>query len=227
MQSVKQQWLRNRVEALANVVTLPTWISYKVQVRLFGPARACANISQRAGQWTGLTGVFLRRALVKRILASSGERVSIGMGTILTKPTIELGNDVYIGNFCMVGDVRIGANTLISDHVSIISGNHAIAADQLIKDQPEIYQTLTIGEDCWVGGRAVVMANLGAHCVVGAGSVVTKPVSPYAIVAGNPAKPIGDRRTRKDAAPAGTLLLNSKVAIHRETARQPVGATRC
>ena len=40
------------------------------------------------------------------------------------------------------------------------------------------------------------MANVGQHCVVGAGSVVTKPVEDYKIVAGNPAVVIGDRREK-------------------------------
>lgn len=189
--------LRRAAELGAQALILPSWLAYHCHVRLFGPARACISMSQRAGAWPGLTGVYLRRALYKKMIARMGENVGIGMGTILTKPTIELGHSVYLGNYCMVGDVRIGDNTLISDHVSIISGNHSMAPDLPIKDQPEVYRTIMIGADCWVGSRAVILADLGDHAVVGAGSVVTKPVPEYAIVAGNPARLIGDRRQRQ------------------------------
>jgi acetyltransferase-like isoleucine patch superfamily enzyme len=49
-----------------------------------------------------------------------------------------------------------------------------------------------IGSDCWVGDNSVVLAGrkLGHGCIVGAGSVVTNDVPPYAIVVGNPAKVI-------------------------------------
>lgn len=190
-------WMQKVVEAAAQVVVWPQWLAYHVHGRLLDSASACSALSQRAGRWPGLLGIYRRRALYKRVLARMGENVAIGMGTILTKPTIELGNSVYVGSYCVVSDVRIGDNTLISDHVSIISGNHGMDLALPIKDQPAVYRTITIGEDCWVGGRAVIMADLGDHAVVGAGSVVTKPVPPYTIVAGNPARPIGDRRQRK------------------------------
>lgn len=191
-----KEWIRKGVEAAAQVVVLPSWLAYRLHVRLFGAAGACSAISQRAGQWPGLSGLYRRRALYKKMIARMGENVAIGLGTVLTKPTIELGHAVYVGNYCIVGDVRIGDNTLISDHVSIISGNHSMEPGALIKDQPEVYRTITIGEDCWVGSRAVILADIGDHAVVGAGSVVTKPVPAYTIVAGNPARPIGDRRQR-------------------------------
>jgi acetyltransferase-like isoleucine patch superfamily enzyme len=52
-----------------------------------------------------------------------------------------------------------------------------------------------IGDYAWLGARALILpgVELGEGAVVGAGSVVTKAVAPYAIVAGSPAKPIGER----------------------------------
>ncbi|MCB0061268.1 MAG: acyltransferase [Caldilineaceae bacterium] len=189
--------IRRLVEQAARLLTTPVWLAYQAQAKVLGRDFACIAVSQRAASWTGPLGIYLRRALYKQILAAMGEDVAIGMGTILTKPTIRFGNGVYLGSYCIIGDTYIGDNTLISDQVSIISGNHSMDPDRLIKDQPEVYRTILIGEDCWVGNRAVVMAHLGNHCVVGAGSVVTKPVDDYMIVAGNPARPIGDRRHKR------------------------------
>ncbi|TPK87539.1 CatB-related O-acetyltransferase [Mesorhizobium sp. B2-4-13] len=52
-----------------------------------------------------------------------------------------------------------------------------------------------IGNDVWIGFRAIIMPGItiGGGAVVGAGSIVTKDVAPYAIVAGNPARFIRNR----------------------------------
>ncbi len=62
-----------------------------------------------------------------------------------------------------------------------------------IKDQGGEFEKITIGEDCWIGNGALIMANIGKKCVIGAGSVVTHDVPDYSIVAGNPAKVIKKR----------------------------------
>ena len=51
-------------------------------------------------------------------------------------------------------------------------------------------ETITIGNDVWIGARAVIVSNvtIGHGAVVGAGAVVTRDVSPYAVVGGVPAK---------------------------------------
>ncbi len=197
MRQTNQPILHIFVEQVAALLTLPTWLAYQAQSRILGETRACVAISQAAAKWSGFVGIYLRRALYKRLLVGVGDNVAISMGTILTKPTIKLGNSIYIGSYCILGDVTIGDNTMLADQVSVISGDHGMEPDLLMKDQPAYYRKIMIGEDCWVGSRATIMADLGNHCVVGAGSVVTKPVGEYMIVAGNPARPIGDRRARK------------------------------
>lgn len=102
----------------------------------------------------------------------------------------------------MLGDVTLGEDVLIGSHVSIINGNRQHGIDRLdipVREQQGIYPHVTIGRDTWIGDRAIVMANLGAHCVVGAGSVVTKPVADYEIVVGNPARTIGSRNPATEA----------------------------
>jgi len=47
---------------------------------------------------------------------------------------------------------------------------------------------LAIGADVWIGHNAIVLSHVGTGAAIGAGAVVTKPVPPYAIVAGNPAR---------------------------------------
>ncbi len=57
-------------------------------------------------------------------------------------------------------------------------------------NSPGSFPRVTIGRDSWIGDRSIVLADVGRHCVIGAGSVVTKPIPDYAIAVGNPARVI-------------------------------------
>jgi acetyltransferase-like isoleucine patch superfamily enzyme len=183
--------------AIATLAVLPTLAWYNIEALVVGRRYAFLGVCQRAARWTGMTGIYLRRALYRHLIAEMGEQVSVSTGTILTKPSTRIGNAVYIGSYGVLGDVHIGENTLVADHVCIVGGQHGMSLGTPIKDQPEEYRTISIGVDCWIGSGATVLADVGDHCVVGAGSVVTKPVPDYFIVAGNPARQIGDRRVPK------------------------------
>jgi virginiamycin A acetyltransferase len=192
-----KRFLKNMMNGFASVVILPVWVVFWVKSLFWGRDRACVAAGQGASKWTGITGEYLRRRLLKLIVARMGKDVVISFGSVLTKPSIEIADGVYIGSYCLLGDVRVGKNTLIADHVCIPSGagQHGInRLDIPIRDQEGEFRTVRIGEDCWIGSSAVILADVGNHCVIGAGSVVTKSVDDYQIVAGNPAKAIGDRR---------------------------------
>ena len=200
--------IKTIVECLATVMVLPLAIWHWLYAALLGRARACQATSQRAACWPGVGGEYLRRALLRFILAKVGRGVVVSYGTVISKPTAELEDGVYIGSYCVLGDVRIGAETLIADHVCVPSGagQHGITRlDISIRQQEGEFRTIRIGSDCWIGSGVVLLADVGDHCVVAAGSVVTQPVAPYMIVAGSPAKSIGNRRDRamESAPPRG------------------------
>jgi acetyltransferase-like isoleucine patch superfamily enzyme len=108
----------------------------------------------------------------------------------------------------MLGDVTIEDDVLIGSHVSIINGRRQHGIDRLdipVREQPGEYPRVVIGMDSWIGDRAVVTADVGKHCVVGAGAVVTKPVPDYAIAVGNPARVQGYRFESNDPMPPPCL----------------------
>jgi virginiamycin A acetyltransferase len=192
-----KQFMKKIVEGFALAAILPVWLVYLAKSVVLGRERACLAVGQQASKWTGVGGEYLRRMLLRRIVARIGKNVVISFGSILTKPSAQVADGVYIGSYCLLGDVRIGENTLIADHVCIPSGSRQHGLDRLdvpVRDQEGEFQTVRIGCDCWIGSSAVILAEVGNHCVIGAGSVVTKPVGDYEIVAGNPARVIGDRR---------------------------------
>lgn len=116
--------------------------------------------------------------------------------------SLEIGNNTYIGEYNNIraagGRIVIGDNCLISQHVSIVASNHQIKKDYLICEQgwDESRIDVIIENDVWVGANAVILPGITVHkgAVVAAGSIVTKNVPEYAIVAGNPARIIKYRQ---------------------------------
>jgi len=68
-----------------------------------------------------------------------------------------------------------------------------------IKEQGGHFEKIHIGRDCWLGNQAIVMVSLADKTLVAAGSVVTRSAEPGAILAGNPAKVIGNRLKPNDS----------------------------
>lgn len=188
----------------ASIAVTPQIIHYHVLKSMIGPDRACQAISQRAARRAGVIGEYLRASVLRKLLAHVGSNVVISFGSLFSKRSAEIADDVYIGAYCIFGDVRIGAKTLIADRVSIPSGAHQHNIDSLatpIRDSGGEFVVVHIGCDCWIGAGSVILADIGDHCIVAAGSVVTKPIADYAIVAGVPARVIGDRRTPNASVP--------------------------
>jgi len=181
----------------STVAVAPLFAIYVACALVVGKPRAFPGFSQLASLWPGTSGVYLRGALYRLILPRCGLDACVQFGTVFSHPTAEIGAGVYVGVGCMVGDVTLEDDVLVGSHVSIINGRGQHGLERLdipLREQPGEFPRVTIGADSWIGDRAVVTANVGRHCVVGAAAVVTKAVPDYAIVVGNPARVVGDRR---------------------------------
>jgi acetyltransferase-like isoleucine patch superfamily enzyme len=194
-----KELIKKVFECLAGVQIQSALITYHFCRLIFGSDYAYRMVSQRASQWVGMQGDYRRRILYRSLIAKMGKGVVISFGALLTKPAAELGDHVYIGAYSLLGQVLVGNDTLIADQVCILSGGHQHGMAWLdipIREQPGVFQTIHVGCDSWIGSGAIIMADVGNHCIVGASSVVTRPVEDYKIVAGNPARVIGDRRDK-------------------------------
>ncbi|MBN2021537.1 MAG: acyltransferase [Pirellulales bacterium] len=175
----------------AVVVVLPAVAGYAVAALCLGASRAFPGFSQLLALAPGLTGAYLRRAFYWCVLSQCGQDSCVSFGTIISHRTARIGRGVYVGAFCCLGDVTLEDDVLLGSHVSVANGGRQHGIDRLdvpIREQPGEWPRVTIGEDSWIGDRAVVLADVGRHCVVGAGSVVVKPLPDYAVAVGNPAR---------------------------------------
>jgi acetyltransferase-like isoleucine patch superfamily enzyme len=186
-----KQSLKRAADGLALLVVLPAYLGYCLGSLALGRDKAFPGWSQAFSLLPGLTGVYLRRAFYRLVLRRCGPGACISFGVIFSHSTAEVGRDVYVGPYCCLGDVTLEDEVLLGSHVSVMNGaaQHGIERlDVPIRDQPGVWPRITIARDTWLGDRAIVLADVGPHCVIGAGSVVTKPVPAYAIAVGSPAK---------------------------------------
>ena len=107
---------------------------------------------------------------------------------------IEIGKNFFANYNCTIIDVAkvtIGDNCLFAPNVSIYTAGHPVHPDTR-NSRYEYGKPVTIGDNVWIGGNAVVLpgVTIGSNCVIGAGSVVTRDVPPWSIAAGNPCRVI-------------------------------------
>ena len=112
--------------------------------------------------------------------------INNGMGEVL------IGRNSLIGLAgVVIGPVHIGNNVILAQHVVLSGLNHGFQDPEIpIVDQPCSTGLIRVMDDSWIGANVVVTAGvtIGKHAVVAGGSVVTKDVPDYTVVAGNPAR---------------------------------------
>jgi acetyltransferase-like isoleucine patch superfamily enzyme len=214
--------LRVLAEIIAVPLVVPAYLLYQISRLILGTSKAFPGWSQAFSLIPGLTGVYLRRAFYRMVLPRCGHRCFIGFGTVLTHSETEVGRLSYLGVFCCLGHVAIEDDVLIGSHVSIMNGGSQHGIDRLdipVREQPGIWPRVTIGCDTWIGERAIIQADVGKHCVIGAGAVVTQALPDYAVAIGVPARII---RYRQGAPVNGA---GTEAALHEEDSDGEVSST--
>ena len=135
-----------------------------------------------------------------------GNKTSLGIFTQLYasgngNERIFIGNNVTLNYNVMVnadngGSIRIGNNCIVGPNVVFRTSNHVYSSRLIpMREQGHRPGTIVLKDDVWIGSNVTVIGNvvIGQGAIVGAGSMVNKDVCDFSIVAGVPARMIGNR----------------------------------
>jgi len=182
--------------ALCRLFALPSALAYFASARILGPDKAFHGASQGMSLWPGLLGEYVRREFYRMTLESCSADCCLSFGVVFSKRGARIGRRAYVGTRCTLGLVTLEDDVLLASNVDVLSGSaqHRFDdPDRPVREQGGEFTRVTIGTDTWIGNRAVVMADVGRGCVIGAGSVVTKPLPDGSIAVGSPARIVGQR----------------------------------
>ncbi|WP_405934067.1 sugar O-acetyltransferase [Streptomyces longwoodensis] len=135
------------------------------------------------------------RPLLAELLGALGEEAQV-------RPPlyVDYGSNIRIGartfvNYNLtaldVADIVIGADCQIGPNVQLLTPTHPLEPGPR-RDKLEAARPITIGDNVWLGGGAIVLpgVTIGDNSVIGAGAVVTKDVPANVVAVGNPARPV-------------------------------------
>jgi acetyltransferase-like isoleucine patch superfamily enzyme len=180
----------------ALVIVFPVLLSFWIKAAFFNRNLALESRSQLLSLWPGLTGQYLRRAFLQRVLARCHSSVLVEFGSFFSQTGAMLDENVYIGPRCGLGLVHLEKDVLLAANVQIPSGgatHYFDDPDKPIREQGGERRLVTIGAGAWIGTGAIVMADVGKGTIVAAGAVVTKPLPENVIAGGVPARVIRPR----------------------------------
>lgn len=146
-----------------------------------------------------------REAILRELLGGIGENVEIDTPFHCDHGNnIFLGNDVIIGINCTFVDnaeIRIGNRVLIASNVQFYTSSHPVLPkERLVSDWKEkgttFFRTyarpIEIKDNVWIGGGSIILpgVTVGENSVIGAGSIVTRPIPANCVAVGNPCRVI-------------------------------------
>lgn len=111
-----------------------------------------------------------------------------------------LGGEIIVGSETTIGDhatflgngqIKIGDRVMFADNTKIVAFQHQYEnVDEPISKQPTTPSKVYIGDNSWIGINVTIVGDveIGRHCVIAAGSVVTKSIPDFSVAAGVPAK---------------------------------------
>lgn len=142
------------------------------------------------------------RAWCTRVIVDyAGENINVERGASFPRK-LSIGNNSGLGiNSKIHGECVIGNDVMMGPNCTIYTRNHQFNNLELPMNKQGFTsdRKVVIGNDVWIGGNVIILPGvyIGDHSVIGAGSVVTKNVQEWSIVAGNPAKIIKYRKIYK------------------------------
>ena len=140
----------------------------------------------------------LRYLFCRNLFRKCGRNICIEPNAVISFSKIEIGDYSGIGQNARVQAAIIGRYVMMGPEVIILSKNHTHNDIQIpMCEQGDTNDLpVNIQDDVWIGARTIILpgVNIGRGSIIAAGSVVSKDVDEYSIVAGNPAIKIKMRK---------------------------------
>lgn len=164
---------------------------------------------------TFLSRIYYIRSFAK--FKNIGRNIMLSRNGQFKRPEeITFGNNVFINNsfYISARNLIFGSDIMIGPRLIIECDNHIydkIGSSMFKNKNDRDIGFVNIESDVWIGASVVILPNviIGEGCIVGAGSVVTKPLPPYTICVGNPCNPI-KVRFNIEQLQTHLILVNSK-----------------
>ena len=127
------------------------------------------------------------------------KNIKVSPGACISVPIENIGENVVFSFHCYVnGNVTIGKNVLIGPHCSVTAGDHKFdpetKAFNRLRNNKDFDVSVVIGEGSWLAHAVTVTSGVrvGKGNLICAGAVVTKSTPDFAIMAGVPARQVGE-----------------------------------
>jgi acetyltransferase-like isoleucine patch superfamily enzyme len=173
------------------IVSLPALTS-KLEEIVSQSERVFQFWGQFFALFPGFLGSFIRCAYYKLTILKCSLDANLDFAVCIAHRETSIGDRVIITSYTSIGRCMIGEGSGIGSGCHIISGKreHTVNSDGIDFSIPMKGSSIKIGRKVWIGDGCIVMADIGDGAVIGAGSVVNRPVENYVVAAGNPARVI-------------------------------------
>jgi acetyltransferase-like isoleucine patch superfamily enzyme len=158
--------------------------------RLLGSSTPFVSMGCLLSLLPGKLGGALRVAYYSLTVREIALDAQIGFGTFFSKPEIIIRPRVRMGAYCILGSCVLEEDVVMASRISVTSGRHQHGSGNAgVHFGASEFQSVRIGARTWVGEGAIIMADVGADSIVGAGSVVVRAIPRQSVAVGNPAHP--------------------------------------
>ncbi len=228
----RSRWNVPRVPECGTLVRVTHWraqraATMRVVVRVLAWRPALLGKLLEQFTFRKALGAEARLLALRSLGAEIGEDVFIGARVSVRSPeNLTVGDGAKLEGTVRIDSwqpVRFGRGVIVSDDCVFLTSDHDVNSPHFTGYGrgtlwPYRSEPLTIGDYAWLPRQVTVLrgANIGEGAVAGVGSIVTRPVEPWTIVAGSPARKIGTANgTSPTAHPRRVPLTHSDAASAR------------